>query len=258
MLQYPRLPELTSNLLGSIYKQSLIRQEKERIFHYWLETVDEYQGRNLTFQMDKLPALSGIASAVRQATGDEYLAGLWRADLAKGLVWKSIHNHRNADPSLADMVIPYRAPTWSWARSDCGMAVPVYGLGADKTRTYHLHLEIISAHIELAGGNLFGQVKNGYLQVRAKARKGVIRRLWIDRDESAFDLFDPVAEGFGNLLNFDADNAQFATHLKPLPDLTDSDVEQEDFELEPLGNSRRFSTWTGRQDRSSFNLGKPV
>ena len=46
----------------------------------------------------------------------------------------------------------------------------------------------------------------------------------IDRDESAFDLFDPVAEGFGNPLNFDADNAQFATHLKPLPDLTDSDT----------------------------------
>ena len=230
MLQYPIPPELASDLVGaSIWKQSLIRQEKERIFHYWLETVDDYQGRNLTFQMDKLPALSGIASVVRQATGDEYLAGLWRADLAKGLVWKSIHNHRNADPSLADMVIPYRAPTWSWARSDCGMAVPVYFLGADET--YHLRLQIISAHIELASSNPFGQVKNGYLQVRAKVRKGVIRRLWEDRDESAFALFDPVAEGFGNPLNFDADNAQFASHLKPLPDLTDSDAEQEDFDL---------------------------
>ena len=231
MLQYPLLPEWTSNLLG-ICKQSLIRQEKERIFHYWLETIDEYQGRHLTFQMDKLPALSGIASAVRQATGDEYLAGLWRADLAKGLIWKSIHNHRNADPSLVDMVIPYRAPTWSWARSDCGMAVPVYHLEADDT--YHLRLEIISAHIELASGNPFGQVKNGYLQVRAKVRKGVIRRLWEARDdntESGLSLFDPVAEGFGSLFDFDADNPQFATHLKPLPDLTDSDAEQEDFDF---------------------------
>jgi hypothetical protein len=121
-------------------------------------------------------------------------------------------------------VIPYRAPTWSWARSDCGMAVPVYHRGGDET--YHLRLEIISAHIQLASGNPFGQVKNGYLQVRAKVRKGVIRRLWEPRDDSAFGLFDPVAEGFGNPLNFDADNPQFATHLKPLPDLTDPDTSQ--------------------------------
>lgn len=49
--------------------------------------VEQYGRRHLTFERDTLPALSGIARAFHQLTGDMYLAGLWRHDLISMLAW---------------------------------------------------------------------------------------------------------------------------------------------------------------------------
>jgi hypothetical protein len=52
--------------------------------------------RNLTFQFDVLPAISGMAKLVHQFTGDLYLAGLWKSTLLAGLLWE-----RNRDMNYA-------------------------------------------------------------------------------------------------------------------------------------------------------------
>ena len=74
----------------------------------WTDLVYEYSQRALTEPSDKLPALAGIASRYQNDTKDIYCAGLWKANLLKGLKW---HVPEPADhrPSI------YRAPTWSWA-----------------------------------------------------------------------------------------------------------------------------------------------
>jgi hypothetical protein len=103
---------------------------------------------------------------------------LWREDLARGLIWT---NHKDeydddCDLSLEDVVLPYRAATWSWARSDCGMAIPrMYG--DDEAEKVFSCLEVLSADIELAGDDPFGQVKSGCLEIRGKTCKGIVRRL---------------------------------------------------------------------------------
>lgn len=62
----------------------------------------------MTESSDKLPALSGLAARYQKETNDIYCAGLWKANLLKGLKWQVAEptDHR---PSI------YRAPTWSWA-----------------------------------------------------------------------------------------------------------------------------------------------
>lgn len=42
---------------------------------------------------DKLPALSGVARLLANATGDEYVAGLWKSTMPFDLLWRR-------DPSL--------------------------------------------------------------------------------------------------------------------------------------------------------------
>ncbi|KAI1391819.1 heterokaryon incompatibility protein-domain-containing protein [Hypoxylon trugodes] len=69
---------------------------------WWPEVVKHYTARSLTHEQDKLPALSGLAQIYHEATGDTYLAGLWKASLPGSLLWPRA----------------FRAPSWSWASLD--------------------------------------------------------------------------------------------------------------------------------------------
>lgn len=56
----------------------------------WGDLVDHYSGCALTFGPDKLVAISGIVQEIQRAIADEYLAGMWRSDLAHSLVWTRV------------------------------------------------------------------------------------------------------------------------------------------------------------------------
>ncbi|KIW32349.1 uncharacterized protein PV07_03902 [Cladophialophora immunda] len=47
----------------------------------WAVLVESYSACRLTFVSDKMVALAGLAEAVKEATGDLYLAGMWKNDL---------------------------------------------------------------------------------------------------------------------------------------------------------------------------------
>ena len=94
--------------------------DRPLVYRRWYEMLEDHCQRDLTFPMDKLPAISGIAAAVQKVIGDTYLAGLWQNDIASGLAWVSLHTYRHS----YDTQLPYRAPSWSWARSDCRSVLP--------------------------------------------------------------------------------------------------------------------------------------
>ncbi|KAK2590090.1 hypothetical protein QQS21_012230, partial [Conoideocrella luteorostrata] len=77
----------------------------------WNSLVREYSNCALTFPGDKLPAFAGIVDLFREATGDQYLAGLWRSNLLHLLDWW-------VDQPCARLSTEYRAPSWSWASLD--------------------------------------------------------------------------------------------------------------------------------------------
>ncbi|KAH7131922.1 heterokaryon incompatibility protein-domain-containing protein [Dendryphion nanum] len=81
-------------------------------YRWWREVVvTTYFPLGLTKPTDRLPALSGIASAVQNKTKDMYLAGLWSSDLAEGLLWQpGDENHKSVT-----LPTSYIAPSWSWA-----------------------------------------------------------------------------------------------------------------------------------------------
>jgi hypothetical protein len=80
----------------------------------WRLIVEEYSKCQLTYTKDKLVAISGLARIIQQQTRDQYVAGMWRKDLELQLCWYREHS------SLPDQrVLPYRAPSWSWASIDC-------------------------------------------------------------------------------------------------------------------------------------------
>ncbi|KAF4632920.1 hypothetical protein G7Y89_g5199 [Cudoniella acicularis] len=86
-------------------------------FRDWHLIVTEYSGRIMTFESDKLPAVAGLAAVYQQATGDEYVAGLWRSSLIVNLLWKQQYL-LNCHQSSISVPREYRAPSWSWASFD--------------------------------------------------------------------------------------------------------------------------------------------
>jgi len=67
-----------------------------------------YSERSLTFEGDRLPALSGIAHFLADRHGQEYYAGIFSGSIAKGLLWAPWKEL--ARPTKAN----YTAPSWSW------------------------------------------------------------------------------------------------------------------------------------------------
>ncbi|KAK1579229.1 uncharacterized protein LY79DRAFT_694412, partial [Colletotrichum navitas] len=78
-----------------LYLRRLIREQPRRGSRWdlWYQLVEEYTTRKLSFGTDKLPVLAGIATVVKSLgllDSDNlptYVAGLWREDIAHGLIW---------------------------------------------------------------------------------------------------------------------------------------------------------------------------
>ncbi|KAI1086610.1 HET-domain-containing protein [Rostrohypoxylon terebratum] len=99
----------------------------------WYQLLEEYTTRHFTVSTDKLPALAGAASLFRRANakdgaGATYIAGLWKEDLARGLLWCAHYYHGpgrkvwgiSPTDRISQLSKPpeKRAPSWSWATLD--------------------------------------------------------------------------------------------------------------------------------------------
>jgi len=77
----------------------------------WHRIVSAYSSAKLTYSKDKLIAISGIARLIQLRTKDQYIAGMWRKDIEIQLCW-SVYG------SGHQRILPYTAPSWSWASID--------------------------------------------------------------------------------------------------------------------------------------------
>ncbi|KAL8797818.1 MAG: hypothetical protein Q9195_000170 [Heterodermia aff. obscurata] len=82
----------------------------------WNEACRDYSQRKLTFQTDKLPALSGLARHFgSRCQEDTYVAGMWLSQLPRALFWNvPVRGRPDVRPPLSDSYIP----SWSWL--SCG------------------------------------------------------------------------------------------------------------------------------------------
>lgn len=71
-------------------------RDLEELYNDWVPLLSAYGRRRLTYPKDAMPAISGLAKKMASVTGDKYIAGLWRSDLARQLLWKQ---YRGDDPA---------------------------------------------------------------------------------------------------------------------------------------------------------------
>jgi len=140
--------------------------QREIIFSQWQDFVREYSKLNLTVQKDKLSALSGLAQQFNndfRVTG-KYIAGLWSADLERGLLWR-LPPEKLRDPRPA----VWRAPSFSWASVEGQVDYPPYAEARDYG--YPLSTDPIP-FVDILGistvplhGDIFGELATASLSI---------------------------------------------------------------------------------------------
>jgi hypothetical protein len=86
-------------------------------YRWWYNAVERYNSRKFTKESDRLPAIFGLASHFKHAVQDEYIAGIWKADIVNGLKWRiDQYGDRNftKQSTIGEDSLPL-APSWSWA-----------------------------------------------------------------------------------------------------------------------------------------------
>ena len=128
----------------------------------WDDLVQHYMKCNLTMSKDKLVAISGIVKRLQPLFKTDYLAGLWRDDLLKQLLWQ-VESLVETRRFLAGEKRPeYRAPSWSWASIDASIVNrPQLSPVIDHMAT------IIEAHVTPVTEDITGQIVNGYIRLQA-------------------------------------------------------------------------------------------
>jgi hypothetical protein len=92
--------------------RSVAGTPRDRMLLRWYKLLENYTTRSLTKKEDKLVALLGITDFIRSKIQDEFVAGLWREDMHRGLCWTVLDTTHSSRPSVP------RSPSWSWAAVD--------------------------------------------------------------------------------------------------------------------------------------------
>jgi hypothetical protein len=141
------------------------------------KVVEQYSRKNLSYESDKLPALSGLANEIARYTGNTYLAGLWKTTILEGVLWRvylreelSIPYNKSSSPTsevsfgrkLSNFRYPsaYRAPSWSWASVDASIHF-------EHLKSRLVVARYIDSYLELASEDIYGGLKSGWLSIRA-------------------------------------------------------------------------------------------
>jgi hypothetical protein len=129
----------------------------------WERVVAEYSSMLLTYDADTLPGLSGLASVWQTLYPDQYLSGLWRSSLVKGLIWRKV----GSCPKPPE----YQAPSWSWASYPIGTISHF-----ERHLNFHELAQISDAYcVPTHDVNPTGMVSGGYIKLAAKAAPGKLR-----------------------------------------------------------------------------------
>lgn len=123
----------------------------------WHTLISTYTSMSLTYESDKMVALSAVARRLSSIPGmGRYLAGLWDSNLIGQLCWEA--TARTTRPTA------YRAPSWSWMSLN-GKISPSF---SDNPSTEHSYSKAIIQILEAEvthDGNPFMSVSDGFLRL---------------------------------------------------------------------------------------------
>lgn len=148
-------------------QQAAEHRRLQKLHTQWTHLIETYSLRSMTYASDKLVALAGIAEKFGEALRTKYIAGFWEDHMLEYLIWHP--------ESGATRTSSYRAPSWSWASLDGGIAFN-HDLvtGVDQSCHPAYGCRILRCQITSKNQLLpYGEISGGRVELSA-----VLRRAW--------------------------------------------------------------------------------
>ncbi|KAF2108726.1 heterokaryon incompatibility protein-domain-containing protein [Lophiotrema nucula] len=146
-------------LANLFHKESLVEVSDgplREAHRRWLFIAQGFSETVLTYKDDVFPAISGLAHSMKDIVADVYIAGLWKNDLVRGLLWEV----PRGDTSSRD----YIAPSWSWASSGGRVYFPLVQQYTSSATEVNV-VEVNAVHTTLAGPDPMGKVTDGLIHI---------------------------------------------------------------------------------------------
>lgn len=154
----------------------------------WYGILEDYSSRFMTQEMDKLPALSGVAARfTAKFRGDEYHAGVFRQHLPAALLWRSkgvdtgfstdaiTHTVQRYSAFRPRRSMEYRAPSWSWAAVDGAISYDSQRLDnaggsrpSPRLSANRIPLHVIEVQTFRSTSDPFGAISSSSLRIRGR------------------------------------------------------------------------------------------
>ncbi|KAF1942387.1 HET-domain-containing protein [Clathrospora elynae] len=151
---YPTTPSLIPKAVAS--------KKTGAVWEAWQRIIEQYSTRHLTVPGDKFPAISGIASKIRKATHSDYLAGLWKGNLASDLLWHvSLPTSASSGHFALDT---WRAPSFSWASLDAAVTFNI--LDDEEREIFVPTVSLLASSTAPTGFNPLGTISDASLTLR--------------------------------------------------------------------------------------------
>lgn len=88
---------------------------------YWYDMVEAYSRRTLSFQEDRLPAVSAVSRRLARVLGYEYWCGIWRSSAPWELLWSLDHLAADTTSTQGADNSGGGRPSWTWASQKGGI-----------------------------------------------------------------------------------------------------------------------------------------
>ena len=112
------------------------------IYQLWADMIANYSKREMTYESDKLDAISAIARTAQALLEqrDEYVLGLWRKQLDLGILWVVSGHGQVWDPSE---IPEARRPSWSWISAH-GPLTNIHNVSTQRLVTLVPHVKYVN------------------------------------------------------------------------------------------------------------------
>lgn len=130
------------------------------VYEGWYTMIERYSARQFSFDSDRMPALSGLATLAANHKNGHYLAGIWWEDAVYGICWERKRSRHFTKPDC------YIAPSWSWASVLGPVQFPMPS--SSSIDLFPLNVVLFKDYgIQHSGCNNFGRVDSGWIRIEA-------------------------------------------------------------------------------------------
>jgi hypothetical protein len=175
----------------SLNSDFAVFQADREVCRAWRNVVNTYFECRLSYpDLDKLPAMAGVAEEFARLFSDAYLAGLFLKQPPEALLWSGAHYIPQEARSSSSI---YRCPTWSWAKLNTAVVLRVSVTEHHESLPRVCLAHLVNVYVELHDPkNEFGRLNSVELILSGRLipfRWDLPSPIGVDQDTHPFEMF---------------------------------------------------------------------